>query len=118
MEVRHLRLSKNTKIIMFGRTQKDNEKIIKYYNPSVDTLIKVNNFPGPTVLMPHGGSKREIMILAASICAGYSKAPVSTSVQVGAVTPKGNETFKVIGIPSIRYQAFFNIRPNPHFSRL
>jgi hypothetical protein len=48
--------------------------------------------------MPHGGGK-EILILAASICAGYSKAPVSTSVQVGAVTPKGNEIFKVIGIP-------------------
>jgi tRNA-specific 2-thiouridylase len=93
---RHLRLSKNTKIII-GRTQKDNEKIIKYYNPSVDTLIKVKNFPGPTVLMPHGGGK-EILILAASICAGYSKAPVSTSVQVGAVTPKGNEIFKVISI--------------------
>ncbi|MBW1726706.1 MAG: tRNA 4-thiouridine(8) synthase ThiI, partial [Deltaproteobacteria bacterium] len=48
---RHLRLSKNTKIIV-GRTQKDNKKIKKYYDPSVDTLIKVKNFPGPTVLMP------------------------------------------------------------------
>jgi tRNA U34 2-thiouridine synthase MnmA/TrmU len=94
---RHLRLDKNTKIIV-GRTQKDNEKIKNYYDPSVDTLIKVKNFPGPTVLMPHGGSK-EMMILAASICAGYSKAPDATSVQVGAVTPKGNEIFTVIGIP-------------------
>jgi hypothetical protein len=48
--------------------------------------------------MPHGGVK-EIMILAASICAGYSKAPYSTSVQVEAVTPNGNEILKVIGIP-------------------
>jgi hypothetical protein len=94
---RHLRLDKNTKIIV-GRTQKDNEKIKNYYNPSEDTLIKVKNFPGPTVLMLHGGSK-EMMILAASICAGYSKAPDATSVQVGAVTPNGNEIFKVIGIP-------------------
>lgn len=94
---RHLRLNENTKIIV-GRTLKDNEKIIKYYDPSVDTIIKVKNFPGPTVLMPHGGGK-EMIILAASICAGYSKAPEITPVEVGAVTPKGNETFKVIGIP-------------------
>ena len=94
---RHLRLNKNTKIIV-GRTQKDNKKIKKYYDPSVDTLIKVKNFPGPTVLMPTVGSK-EVMILAASICAGYSKAPDAEPVEVGAVTPKGNEILKVIPIP-------------------
>lgn len=94
---RHLRLSSNTKIIV-GRTQKDNEKIIRYFNPSVDTIIKVKNFAGPTVLMPNRCSK-EIMILAASICAGYSKAPDAAPVKVGAETPNGNETIKVIGIP-------------------
>jgi tRNA U34 2-thiouridine synthase MnmA/TrmU len=94
---RHLRLNKNTKIIV-GRTQKDNENIKKYYDPSVDTLIKIKNFPGPTVLMPTGGGK-EMIILAASICAGYSKAPDTEPVEVGAATPKGNEIFKVIAIP-------------------
>ena len=71
----------------------------------MDTIIKVKNFPGPTVLMPHGGGK-EMMILAASICAGYSKAPEITPVEVGAVTPKGNETFKVIGIPPVDIRHF------------
>jgi tRNA U34 2-thiouridine synthase MnmA/TrmU len=94
---RHLRLNKNTKISV-GRTQKDNKKIKKYYDPSVDTLIKVKNFPGPTVLMPTGGVK-EMMILAASICAGYSKAPDAEPVEVGASTPIGYETFTVIPIP-------------------
>jgi tRNA U34 2-thiouridine synthase MnmA/TrmU len=94
---RHLRLNKEIKIVV-GRAQKDNENIIKYYNPSNDTIIKVKNFPGPTVLMPHGGSK-EIMILAASICTGYSKAPDATPVEVGAETPKGHEIIIVIGIP-------------------
>ncbi len=94
---RHLRLNKNTKIIV-GRTQKDNKKIKKYYDPSVDTLIKVKNFPGPTVLMPTGGGK-EMIILAASICAGYSKAPDAEPVEVVEITPKGNEIVKVIAIP-------------------
>lgn len=101
---RHLRLSKNTKIIV-GRTQKDNKKIKKYYDPSVDTLIKVKNFPGPTVLMPTIGGK-EMMILAASICAGYSKAPDAEPVEVGAVTPKGFEIFKVIPIPPAHIRHF------------
>lgn len=94
---RHLRLNQTTKIAV-GRTQEDNENLLKYYDPDLDTLIKVKKFPGPIVLMPHGGSK-EIMILAASICAGYSKAPDDTPVEVGAETTHESEIIQVIGIP-------------------
>ena len=94
---RHLRLNKTTKIAV-GRNQKDNENILKYYGPDLDTLIKVKKFPGPIVLMPHGG-KNEIRMLAASICAGYSKAPEITPVEVDVTTPKGNEIVRVIGVP-------------------
>jgi tRNA U34 2-thiouridine synthase MnmA/TrmU len=94
---RHLRLDQETKIIV-GRTQKDNEHIMKYHNPKTDTVIKITNYPGPIVLMPHGG-KKEIMALAASICAGYSKAPDLTPVDARAATPQGNEIIKVLGIP-------------------
>lgn len=94
---RHLRIDKRTKIIV-GRTQKDNENIKKYHDPDLDTIIKVKTFPGPIVLMPHGGSK-EIKMLAASICAGYSKAPEITPVEVGVTTPKGHEIVRVIGVP-------------------
>jgi tRNA U34 2-thiouridine synthase MnmA/TrmU len=93
---RHLRLDENTKIIV-GRTQQDNENIIKYHNPKEDNVIKVNNYPGPIVLMPRGG-KKDSIILAASICAGYSKAPDLAPVEVQAVTPQGHETIKVLGI--------------------
>ncbi len=93
---RHLRLNENTKIIV-GRTQKDNEQINRYYNPALDTLIKVTNYPGPTVLMPKGGSK-EIVILAASICTGYSKAPDLAPVNVKVITSSGPEIIKVIGL--------------------
>ena len=94
---RHLRLDKDTKIIV-GRTQKDNENIIKYHNPKVDTVIKIKKYPGPIVLMPNGG-KKEVMALAASICAGYSKAPELTPVDARAATPQGTEIIKVLGIP-------------------
>jgi len=94
---RHLRLDDKTKIIV-GRTHKDNENIKKYYDPAVDTLIKVKNIPGPIVLMPHGGSK-EMTILSASICTGYSKAPDSVPADVIIITPQGHEIIKVVGIP-------------------
>ena len=93
---RHLRLDENTKIIV-GRTHKDNEKIIKYHNSQTDIVITVKGYPGPTVLMPHDGKKEKI-ILAASICAGYSKAPDLAPVDVEAITPDGNETFQVVGV--------------------
>jgi hypothetical protein len=38
-------------------------------------------------------------MLAASICAGYSKAPEITPVEVGVTTPKGHEIVRVIGVP-------------------
>jgi predicted ribosome quality control (RQC) complex YloA/Tae2 family protein len=81
-----------------GRTQKDNENIKNYYDPNLDTIIKVKTFPGPIVLIPNGG-RNEMMMLAASICAGYSKAPELTPVDVGVTTPKGNEIIRVIGVP-------------------
>jgi len=94
---RHLRLDNTTKIIV-GRTQEDNESIKKYYDTDLDIIIKVKTFPGPMVLMPHGG-RNEMRMLAASICAGYSKAPEITPVEVDVTTPKGNEIVRVIGVP-------------------
>jgi len=94
---RHLRLDKVTKIIV-GRTQIDNEHIKKYYDTNLDTLIKVKTFPGPIVLMPNGG-RREMRMLAASICAGYSKAPEITPVEVSVTTPRGHEIVQVFGVP-------------------
>ena len=94
---RHLRLNDTSKIIV-GRTQKDNESIKKYYDTNLDTIIKVKTFPGPIVLMPNGGSK-EVRMLAASICVGYSKAPEITPVEVEVTIPQGHEIVRVIGVP-------------------
>jgi len=93
---RHLRLDNNTKLII-GRTRQDNEKIIKYHNPSRDTVIKVKNFSGPIVLIPHRASK-DIIIKAASICAGYSKTPDNTKVDAQVVNSCGSEIIKVTAI--------------------
>jgi hypothetical protein len=63
----------------------------------LDTIIKVKKIPGPIVLMPSDGSK-DVRILAASICVGYSKAPEITPVEVAVTTPQGHEIVRVIGV--------------------
>ncbi len=94
---RHFRLNEITKIIV-GRTKQDNENIMTCHDPEKDTIIKVEKFPGPTVLMPHGGD-RSILTLAGAICAGYSKAPGLTQVKVKIDTPRGRSGINVIGLP-------------------
>lgn len=94
---RHFRLDKQTKIIV-GRTKQDNENIIKYYNPAQHTVIKLKKFAGPIVLVSDRISKN-IIAQAASICAGYSKAPDNIQVDVIVVTPQGREIIRVTGTP-------------------
>jgi tRNA-uridine 2-sulfurtransferase len=101
---RHLRLNQSTKIIV-GRNQSDNENIERLFNPVSDILINVKNFPGPTAIMPYGGS-RELVILAASICGGYSRAPEYSQLSVNARTPNGTEIIKVLSVPPSRIGHF------------
>jgi len=95
---RHFRINPDAKIIV-GRTQNDNEDLNKNYRPKQDTLIKVCNYPGPLVLIPNSAAK-DTVLLAASICAGYSKAPADMPVQVQVTDPQGRETVTVLPLPA------------------
>jgi hypothetical protein len=94
---RHFRLKDNTKLIV-GRTRKDNEAILEYWNPQADTAIRVKNYQGPVGLVP-GGCSRDALMLAASICAGYSKAPHLTPAHVILKNPDETETVVVLALP-------------------
>ena len=94
---RHFRLNPEAKLIV-GRTERDNKNILKHHHPAKDTVIKVEKFPGPIALVPNGAQK-DAILLAASICAGYSKAPNFSSVEVQVKSAKGKEVIRVIGIP-------------------
>ena len=95
---RHFRLNPDAKLIV-GRTQKDNERILKYHNPQSDTVIDVKDHPSPIALIPGGGPK-DVTYLASSICVGYSKASNLTPIDVVVKTPQGQQTIQVIGIPT------------------
>ena len=94
---RHFRLNESARIIV-GRTKQDNENILACHVPKEDAVIRVSKFPGPTVLVPHGGD-RDILTLAGAICAGYSKAPALTDVEIRIETPGGRSSITVIGLP-------------------
>lgn len=88
---RHLRLDPHTKLVV-GRTQQDNEMIQKNIDPVHDLVLKVEKYPGPLAVIP-GSANDATRALAASICAGYSKAPMDTPVTVNA--RQGDHTVSV-----------------------
>jgi hypothetical protein len=94
---RHFRLNPDTKLIV-GRTEDDNENILKFHNPQTDTVIDVKDHSSPIGLVPHGGAK-DVIYLAGSICVGYSKASNLTPIDVVVKTPNSEKTIEVIGIP-------------------
>ena len=94
---RHMRLDSQTKLVV-GRTQKDNEQISRCIDHEADMVLKTAEFPGPLVVMPGGGSEAMTM-LAAGICAGYSKAPNHSEVVVNVQEGRRHRQVTVLGIP-------------------
>jgi tRNA U34 2-thiouridine synthase MnmA/TrmU len=94
---RHIRLDAATKIII-GRNQLDNEKLMLCYRPKTDVLIKIMNYPGPLALIPNGCGEKHMM-RAASICAGYSRAPVAAPVEACVTSPNGTLKITVTATP-------------------
>ncbi len=101
---RHFRLNPRTKIIV-GRTSEDNRDILAYYNREKDVRMKTKDHPGPTVLMPGGGDRPEVL-LAASVCAAYSKAPDNRMVSVKVTHAQGREHVDVLSLEPGMYKKF------------
>ncbi len=101
---RHLRLDEQIKIIV-GRTKKDNDGIKAHIDPERDTVLHVDKIPGPIVVMPGGGAEDRVL-LAASICAGYSKADNDTPVNVNVIAGKNRTKVMVLGLPSSSARKF------------
>jgi tRNA-uridine 2-sulfurtransferase len=92
---RHFRLNPQTKLIV-GRTEKDNENILRHHDPTQDVVIDVRDHPSPIGLLP-GGADERTEFLAASICVGYSKAPKLAPVNVVVKTHSGEKVIQAIG---------------------
>ena len=93
---RHFRLNSKAKAIV-GRTERDNESILKYRNPAADTVLDVKDYASPITLVPRGANKASIQ-LAAAICTGYSKAPKLSPVDVVIETSGRKKIIQVIAV--------------------
>jgi tRNA U34 2-thiouridine synthase MnmA/TrmU len=94
---RHFRLKQGGKLVV-GRTKGDNKRLADLADPARDIILKTRGRPGPTAILPKGGPP-EIVTLAASIAAGYAKAPVDEIVSVAVTSPAGESTVSVIPLP-------------------
>ena len=94
---RHMRLTPQAKIVV-GRTQQDNERIMRHCDARKDVVIRGKDYPGPTVVLP-GGAPQAVRLLAGAICAGYGKSPQSATVRVEVTQAGETETISVLPIP-------------------
>jgi tRNA U34 2-thiouridine synthase MnmA/TrmU len=93
---RHFRLNPQAKLIV-GRTETDNESILRHHDPKREVVIDVRDYPSPIGLLPGGADERTVL-LAASICIGYSKAPKLAPVDVVVKRPQGEQVIQTIGL--------------------
>lgn len=94
---RHMRLTSQVKIAV-GRVKADNAALAKLVDEGMDLVLTVKGAPGPTVVMPGGGDDPAIL-LAAAICAGYSKAPNDAPAQVNVIAGKEGRLVTVLPLP-------------------
>lgn len=90
---RHFRLDQNTKIVV-GRSESDNDSIMKFYMKDKDILIRPSSMPGPDLLIPWGTSEALVQ-KAASICAGYTKTKIGEPAEMEVVSKNGVQILKV-----------------------
>jgi tRNA U34 2-thiouridine synthase MnmA/TrmU len=93
---RHFRLNPHAKLIV-GRTETDNESILRHHDPARDVVLDVRDYPSPIGLLPGGADERTVF-LAASICIGYSKVPKLAPVDVVVKRPEGEQIIQAIGL--------------------
>jgi len=74
---RHFRIDDKTEIIV-GRNREDN-MAIQNLSEDQDIIIRIKDFPGPTVLVPCGCDEKALHF-AAAVCALYSDAPKDREV--------------------------------------
>ncbi len=94
---RHFRLDEKTKIIV-GRTHVDNENMARYIDSKKDIVLKMDGVPGPLVVIPGEGPEK-MVLLAASICIGYSKASNSSPAKVIVTKGENHRRVEMLGVP-------------------
>ncbi len=107
---RHLRLNDKVKIIV-GKSEGENNRIEKLYNPDRDILIRHAFLAGPLVLIPDGlinGSAANIDIIrqAGSICVSYTKTKAGEDAEIVVMAEYKQEEMSVYALDPKDFQNF------------
>lgn len=98
---RHLRLPEGSRLVV-GRIHADNLRLRDLARPD-DILIKVNEVPGPTALLPGGAPAAEVDV-AAAVVAAYSDAVSGTDAIVSLSSGHTNRTITVAVRPKEEFR--------------
>ena len=98
---RHLRLPQGRRLVV-GRIHADNVRLRDLARPE-DIIIKVNEVPGPTALLPGGASAAEVEV-AAAVVAAYSDAVTGTEASIAVSTDQTTRIMTVVVRPKEEYR--------------
>lgn len=85
-----------------GRSEKDNQNLIKHFNADRDILLKPSETAGPDVILS-GNLNSENIQAAAMICAGYTKSKPGEKADIRVKQQQG-ET--IIGVKTVKSSQF------------
>ena len=83
---RHFRINEKNKVIV-GRSEQDNNNILKYYNKDKDILIKALSMPSPFALIVSGRETSKMEQVGSLLCASYTKAKPGDKIDMKVTFP-------------------------------
>jgi tRNA-specific 2-thiouridylase len=98
---RHLRLPQGRRLVV-GRIHADNVRLRELARPE-DIIVKVNEVPGPTALLPGGASAAEVEV-AAAVVAAYSDAVTGTEASITVSVDQTTRLMTVMVKPKEEYR--------------
>ncbi len=98
---RHLRLPHGTRLVV-GRIHADNVRLNELARPE-DIVLRVNEVPGPTALLP-GEAAAQDLELAAAVVAAYSDAAAGTEATVSLFSGQKNWSVTVMVRPKEEFR--------------
>jgi tRNA U34 2-thiouridine synthase MnmA/TrmU len=98
---RHLRLPQGSRVVV-GRIHADNVRLRELARPE-DIIMKVDEVPGPTALLPGGATAADVEV-AAAVVAAYSDAATGTEASIAVSMGQTTRIMTVVVRPKEEYR--------------
>ncbi|MBC8439591.1 MAG: tRNA 4-thiouridine(8) synthase ThiI [Deltaproteobacteria bacterium] len=99
---RHFRLDSKTKVIV-GRSEKDNQHLLNYFEKNMDLLLRPAKIPGPDVILTGKGNKKNIQT-AAMICASYTKSIPGENADIKVIKKNDATILSIKTVKAIEFK--------------